>query len=60
MAPASSGRADLEVRAFAGGKHVLDLDGGTGLRVRIAVHDEDVALGDSELLALGFDRGFHK
>lgn len=52
--------ADLERVAFAGGQHIGDRDGVTLFRVREAIHGQDVALGDDELLALGFDSGFHK
>ena len=54
------GGADLEIGAFARGQHVLNLDGGTLFGAWIAVDDENVALGHSELLALGLDGGFHK
>src|ERR1700677_3568720 len=52
--------ADLEISALAGGQHVPDLDRGSGLGVREAVHDEDIALGDGELLSLCLDSGFHE
>src|SRR5476649_2260059 len=52
--------ADLVGSAFARGQNVLNLELRTLFGVRIAVHNEDIALGNSELLALGFDGGFHK
>src|SRR5476651_2106670 len=52
--------ADLEICALAGGQHIIDLDRGSGLGVRKAVHDEDIALGYGELLSLCLDSGFHE
>jgi len=52
--------ADLERVALSGGQHIRDRDGVTLFRVRETIHGQDVALGDDELLALGFDGGFHK
>lgn len=52
--------ADLERVAFAGGQHIGDRDGIALFRVREAIHRQNIALGDDELLALGFDSGFHK
>ena len=52
--------ANLECGALTGGENVGDLDGATRFRVGVAVDDQNVALGDSELLALGFDGRFHK
>jgi len=54
------GLAHLETFAFARGEDVGNLNGRTGFRVRIAVHHEDVPLGDGELLALGLDGRSHK
>lgn len=52
--------ADPERVAFAGGQHILDRDRVALFRIREAVNGQDVAFGDNILLALGFDRGFHK
>src|SRR5690349_2969371 len=52
--------ANLERFTFARRQHILDLDGRAFFGARIAVHSENVALGHSELLALGLDRRFHK
>jgi len=52
--------ANLELGAFTSGEDVGDLDGGAGFRVGEAVYNENVAFGNSELLALGFDGRFHK
>src|SRR5208337_3804272 len=54
------GPANPEISALTGRQHVLNLDDGAGYGVREAVHDEDIALRDGELLPLGFDRGFHE
>ena len=54
------GTADFVVSAFTGGEDFFDLDDLSGLGVRVTVDEKDVALGDSELLALGLDGGFHK
>src|SRR5580692_5080675 len=54
------GLAHLEVGAFTCGKHVLDLDRCTGLGIREAVHNEDVALRNGELLPLGLDGRLHE
>ena len=52
--------ADFVVSAFTGSQDFFDLDDLSGLGVRVTVDEKDVALGDSELLALGLDGGFHK
>ena len=54
------GGADLKSLALACGEDFVDFDSGAGFRFRIAVYDEDVSLGDRELLPLRFDSGFHK
>jgi len=54
------GTTDFVVSAFTGGEDFLDLDDLSGLGVRVTVNEKDVALGDSELLALGLNGGFHK
>src|ERR1019366_925849 len=54
------GPADPEVGPFTRGQHVRYLDGRAGLRVRKAVHHEDVPLGYDELLLLGLDLSFHE
>src|SRR5580692_895974 len=54
------GLADPEIRALSSRQDFLNLNGGAGFRVGEAVHDEDVPLGNGELLSLGFDRGFHQ
>src|ERR1700677_1246686 len=54
------GVAHLVALALARGQDIGNFDGRAGLRVPITVHHEDVALGYGELLALGFDRRFHK
>lgn len=51
---------DLEIFTLASGKDFVDFDRGSGFRLGIAVHDEDIALADRELLPLGFNSGFHK
>ena len=55
-----SGSTDAEAIAFAGCKDIVNLNSGTGFRIWITVDDKNVALGDSELSPLGFDRCFHK
>lgn len=52
--------ADPERVAFAGGQYILDRDRVALFRIREAVNGQDVAFSDDILLALGFDRGFHK
>jgi len=54
------GGTDLKIFAFASGEDFIDFDRGTGLRLGIAIDDEDIALADRELLPLCFDSGFHK
>ena len=55
-----TGFADPERLTFTSGEDVLNLYGRAFFGARIAVHSENVALGHSELLALGFDGRFHK
>jgi len=52
--------ANFEVFAFASREYFVDLDGGAGHGVLVAVYYQDVALRYSELLALGFNGRFHK
>ena len=59
-APGEGGGADLEGGAFTSREDVGDLDGGARFRVGETVYNENVAFGNSELLALGFDGRFHK
>src|SRR5208283_6031933 len=54
------GRAHLEIGALARGQHVANLNGRAGLRVRKAVHDQDIALRHGELLSLSLDGGSHE
>jgi len=54
------GGTDLKIFAFASGEDFIDFNRGTGLRLGIAIDDEDIALADRELLPLCFDSGFHK
>lgn len=53
------GRAKASFRAFAEAEDFLDGDRVARLRILIAIHLEDVALGDGKLASLGFDYGFH-
>ena len=46
--------------AFASGEHVSNFYSRAFFCAGIAVDDKDVALGNSELLSLGFDGGFQK
>jgi hypothetical protein len=55
-----AGGADFIAFTLTGGEHVFDFNGRAFFGAGIAVNDKDVALGDSELLPLGFDSGFHK
>src|SRR3954468_11280132 len=49
------GGANLEIVAFARGEDFVDFDRGARFRLGIAIHDEDIALADRELLPLCFD-----
>src|ERR1700722_15752775 len=51
--------AESKIFAFAGGEDFLYFKRRTLGGIRVAVHREYVALGNGELAALGFDRGFH-
>jgi hypothetical protein len=55
-----SGRTNSEICTLTGRENFVNLNSGTSFRIGVAVNDKNVALGDSELLPLGFDRGFHK
>ena len=52
--------ADAEAFAFTDGEDLVDLNGGAGFGIGIAVNDQDIAFGNGELLALCFDGRFHK
>src|SRR5271154_1001740 len=54
------GMAHLEIRAFSGRQDILDLHDCALFRIRESVYDEYVALGNGELLPLGFDGGSHE
>ena len=51
---------DLEGIAFTGGEYLVDLNGRTGFRIRVAVYDQDITFGYGELLPLRSDGRFHK